>query len=54
MERSFYETGCVINQLRNKQATGHGHPFLSTITPEEGRAAIRAMGTIADYMLAKL
>lgn len=54
MERSFYETGCAVNQLRNKQATGHGHPFLSTITPEEGRAAIRAMGIIADYMLAKL
>lgn len=54
MERAFYEAGCAVNQLRNKQGTGHGHPFLSTIKPEEGRAAIETMGIIAEYMLSKL
>ena len=54
MERAFYETACSINQLRNKQGTGHGHPFLSTIKPEEGKAAVEAMGVIAEYMLQKL
>ena len=54
VERAFYETGCAVNQLRNKQGTGHGHPFLSTIRPEEGKAAIEAMGVIAEYMISKL
>lgn len=54
MERAFYEVACSINQLRNKQGTGHGHPFLSTITPEEGKVAVETMGIIAEYMLQKL
>ncbi len=54
MERAFYEVACAINQLRNKQGTGHGHPFLSTITPEEGKVAVATMGIIAEYMLQKL
>jgi len=54
MERALYETGCAINQLRNKQGTGHGHPFISTISPEDGKVTIEIMGTISEYMMSKL
>lgn len=54
LERSMFETACSINRLRNKQGTGHGHPFVSTVTKEEGKIAISMMGAIAEYMLEKL
>lgn len=54
LERTLYKTGCVINRLRNKQGTGHGHPFVSTITEAEGVVAIKEMGAIAEYMMSKL
>lgn len=54
VERSLYEAGCAINGLRNKGGTGHGRPWLSSVSPSEARAAIRAMGTISDYLLDKL
>jgi hypothetical protein len=54
VERSMYEAGCAINGLRNKEGTGHGRPWASSVTPAESRAAIRTMGTISDYLLDKL
>jgi len=54
VERSLYDAGCAINGLRNKEGTGHGRPWLSSVTPAESRAAIRTMGTISDYLLDKL
>ena len=54
LERALYDTGCAINQSRNKQGTGHGRPFVSSITTAEGNMAIKAMGTIAEYMMSKL
>lgn len=54
VERSYYEAACAVNALRNKQGTGHGRPWISTITPNEARAAIRTMGLIADLLLSKL
>lgn len=54
VERSFYDAGCAINGLRNKEGAGHGRPWLSSVTKAESRAAIRAMGTISDYLLDKL
>lgn len=50
----FYEVGCAVKQLRNKQGTAHGHSFVSTIKPEEAKAATEAMGIIAEYMMRKL
>jgi hypothetical protein len=32
MESSLYELGCGVNRLRNTQGTGHGRPFLPTVT----------------------
>lgn len=28
----MYELGCAINHLRNKQGTGHGRPWLPSVT----------------------
>jgi len=50
-ERALYETGCAVNRLRNKEGTGHGRPWLPTVTSAEGRAAIEIMGIIAERLL---
>lgn len=54
MERGMFEMSLAVNRLRNKQGTGHGRPWLPTITEEEAKAAIETVGTVAAYMLAKL
>ena len=52
-EASLYELGCSLNNLRNKQGTGHGRPFLPTITDSEAKAAIESMGMIAAFLMNK-
>lgn len=54
VERTAYELACAVNALRNKQGTGHGRPWDSTVTPSQARFAIEAMGNIASLMLAEL
>lgn len=54
VERALYELACSINKLRNKQGTGHGRPFLTTVTNSEAKMAIEAIGLISEYMLSKL
>jgi hypothetical protein len=54
VERSLYEAGCAVNGLRNKEGTGHGRPWLPSVSSSEARAAIRTMGTISDLLLDKL
>lgn len=54
IERALYELACSVNRLRNKEGTGHGRPFPSTVSQDEARTAIVAMGLIAQYLLAKL
>lgn len=53
-ECALYELGCAVNSLRNKEGTGHGRPFLASITPEEASNAVQAIGLISEYMLRKL
>ncbi|MCP6682298.1 abortive infection family protein [Bacillus nakamurai] len=53
-EISLYELGCTINNMRNKQGTGHGRPFLPTISEAEAKAAIEGMGMISEFLLSKL
>lgn len=53
-EASLYELGCSINMLRNKEGTGHGRPFLPTITEGEAKAAIESMGMISEFLMNKL
>jgi hypothetical protein len=51
VERSLYDGGCAVNGLRNKQGTGHGHPWLPNVTPELAHAAIQQMGLVSAYLL---
>ena len=51
IESSMYELACGINQLRNKQGTGHGRPWMATVTDTEARIATEFMGVIAEYLL---
>ena len=51
IERAMYELACGINQLRNKQGTGHGRPWLPSITDAEARTSTELMGVIAEYLL---
>jgi hypothetical protein len=53
-ERALYELGCAVNAMRNKEGTGHGRPFLPTITQEQACNAVEAIGIIAEYMLRRL
>jgi len=54
LERAMFQTACAINRLRNKQGTGHGRPWLSTLTESDARAAIEMVGCIAGFLLSKL
>jgi len=51
MDRAFFELACAVNQLRNRQGSGHGRPWLPSVTEGEARVAIEAMGNIAEYLL---
>jgi hypothetical protein len=51
VERAMYELACGINQLRNKQGTGHGRPWIPTVTDEEARMAVEMMGIISERLL---
>ena len=54
VESALYELGCAVNTLRNKEGTGHGRPFLPTVTAAQARAAIESMGIVAEVLLAAL
>ncbi|MDI7246975.1 MAG: abortive infection family protein [Bacillota bacterium] len=53
-ERTLYDLGCAVNTLRNREGTGHGRPFLPTLSQAEAASAVQAMGLVCDYMLQKL
>jgi hypothetical protein len=54
LQRGLFEAALAINTLRNKQGTGHGHPWLPQITEAEARSAIQVMGIVGDMMLASM
>ena len=54
LELAWFEAGCAINTLRNKEGTGHGRPSLPTVIQPEATAAIQQMGVIAAEMLRRL
>jgi hypothetical protein len=54
LERCLYNSGCAVNNLRNKQGTGHGRPWLSTVKDHEAKVAIQQIGVISEYLLDKL
>ncbi|MBN8656609.1 MAG: abortive infection family protein [Anaerolineae bacterium] len=54
VERALYESGCAVNGLRNKEGTGHGRPWIPSVTIVQAKLAVQQMGIIAEYMLAAL
>lgn len=51
LQRALYEAGCAVNTLRNKQGTGHGRPWLPSVSDGEARAAIQLMGIVSGFLL---
>ncbi len=51
LQRSIYDVACAVNNLRNKEGTGHGRPWLPSVTDEQARVAVELMGAIAGYLL---
>ena len=54
VERSLYEAGCAVNALRNKIGTGHGRPFLPSLSDDEARAAVQLVGIVSGLLLRAL
>src|SRR5205823_5113557 len=51
LQRALYEAGCSVNGLRNKQGTGHGRPWLPTVSDAEARTAVQLIGIVAGFLL---
>lgn len=54
MERALYESACSVNNLRNKQGSGHGRPWVPDLRPSEVKAAVEVIGVISELMLDNL
>jgi hypothetical protein len=54
LQRALYEAACAINTLRNKEGTGHGRPWLPSVSAEEARHVVQVMGTVAELLLRTL
>ena len=51
VERAMFELALAINKLRNKEGTGHGRPWLPSVSESEARLVVEMMGTIAERLL---
>jgi hypothetical protein len=54
MDLALYDLACGVNRLRNRQGTGHGRPFLPSVTQAEARTAVQSMGLVAARLLDSL
>lgn len=54
LDAALYQAACAVNTLRNKEGTGHGRPFLATVTGAQARLAIETMGIVAERLLTGL
>lgn len=50
-ERAMFALALGVNAMRNREGTGHGRPWLPSITETQASAAVQFMGTIAEWML---
>ncbi|MCA8972149.1 MAG: abortive infection family protein [Planctomycetes bacterium] len=51
LDRGLFEAACAINTLRNKQGTGHGRPWVPTVSDALARTAVETIGLVAERML---
>ncbi|VVE88139.1 abortive infection family protein [Pandoraea bronchicola] len=54
LERALFQSAVAVNKLRNREGTGHGRPWVTSLTDAEAKAAIETAGTVSTYLLAKL
>lgn len=54
LEREMYNLACVINRLRNKEGTGRGRPWLSSVDDDVAKSAVEFMAIISDRLLTAL
>jgi hypothetical protein len=54
LQRALYNAACAVNTLRNREGTGHGRPWLPSVTAEEARLAVQVMGCVAELLLGTL
>lgn len=54
VHQCLYLLAVVVNDLRNKQGTGHGRPSPATLTLRDARAATEAGGLVAGFLLESL
>ncbi len=53
-DAALYQAACAVNTLRNKEGTGHGRPFVPSVTGSQARVAIETMGIVAERLLTSL
>jgi len=53
LECALFEAGCSVNSLRNSEGTGHGRPWLPSVTDAQARVALQTMGLISAFLLEK-
>jgi hypothetical protein len=51
VERQLFSAACAVNRLRNREGTGHGRPFLPSLSDEDASLATQTMGTVAQLLL---
>jgi hypothetical protein len=51
LERAMFDAACAVNRLRAREGTGHGRPWLPSVTDAQARAAVEIIGCIAEYLL---
>lgn len=51
LHRALYDAACAVNTLRNKQGTGHGRPWLPSVSSVEARNATQVMGVVGELLL---
>lgn len=54
LERGLFQAAIAVNRLRNKEGTGHGRPWLSSLKDDEAKASIELVGLVSAYLLSKL
>jgi hypothetical protein len=54
LERGLFKSAIAVNRLRNKEGTGHGRPWLPTLSDVEAKVSIEIVGTLTAYLLNKL
>ena len=53
-ERALFQVALAVNRVRNKEGTGHGRPYNTTLSIEESSSLIETVGIVAGFLLNRL